>query len=270
MALPKIDFSDSNIAAAFERRANEVSAMMRTAVSELTRRRQTTMGEVIPRVGLSTMEALQSQAIRCIFGLSSSGDEEGCAEPATFTCQVCNAICCDFHQEHNLHEAYASETSLFRQQQAIAQQRITAPAVASAKDTRDGAAARDATKKPRKNTWSDLLQRYERINGKAYEKPAGQKVGDFQLMVEGLEGRLAAAGAKTATGPTTVAAITSIIPTVPEAGAGSALFEEFRQYQAFVALRNSTSQPPADSKESASRNKRGADSDHDDDEEDFL
>jgi len=103
------------------------------------------------------------------------------------TCITCQAICCDFHLIHDRHKYFVSEAILLRQKQAIAQRDITAPAVAPAKDTNSG--IESTTKKAaKKNSWADLQQRFEIIKGKPYAKPHGQRVGDFQLMVEGLEG----------------------------------------------------------------------------------
>ena len=66
--------------------------------------------------------------------------------------------------------------------------RAGAPDVAPSKESAaDGDTA--AAKRIRKNTWADLEARYQQIKGEAYVRPPKQKVGEFQLMVEGLEAR---------------------------------------------------------------------------------
>jgi hypothetical protein len=264
MSRPLVDLSDGAKADAFIERATQISAAMRTGISQLTRKHQAIQGEILSRPGL----ILQSQAVRCIFGMGSSSDAEGCSEIGNIPCQICQAICCDFHQVHDLHKDFANETSIFRQQAAVAQQKLSAPAVAPAKETQSSSA--DGTKKIRKNTWADLLQRYEIIKGKAYEKPAGQKVSDFQLMVEGLEGRSSASKQEPAQSKSQPVAAQST--TATPAAMESGLFEEFRQYQAFLALRNGglVIQPPADSKAISSNVNGGewpSDNDDDDDEQ---
>lgn len=251
MPRPSVDLSDTTKAAVFIERATQISAAMRTGISQLARKHQAIQGEVLSRPGLS----LQSQAVRCIFGMGSSSDVEGCLEIADVSCETCQAICCDFHQVHDLHKDFANESSIFRQQAAVAQQNLcSAPAVAAPKETPQSKSG-DETKKARKNTWADLLQRYESIKGEAYEKPAGQKVGDFQLMVEGLEGRLSAKQE-----PEQSKSLLQSTPASTEITAedlDSASFEEFRQYRRFLAMRNRESamqQPPAADGKPSSRN----------------
>ena len=277
MPRPSVDLSDSTKAAAFIERASQISAAMRTGISQLTRKHQAVQGEVLSRPGLS----LQSQSVRCIFGMGSSSDVEGCLETANITCQTCQAICCDFHQVHDLHKDFSSEAAIFKQQAAVAQQKLSAPAVAPAKETESNGGDGGA-KKIRKNTWADLLQRYECIKGKAYEKPVGQKVGDFQLMVEGLEGRLSAKRepaqskiqplvlATTESKPQPALITTGNLAGTTEVGS----FEEFQQYQAFLAMKNRSAlviQHQADSKSQNSNvNGRDVASDDDNDDENFI
>ena len=202
MALPNIELSDERTAEALKKRAEEVSAILRTGTTQLIRKRQATMGETLSREGLTAATALQSQVIRCIFGFSST-ESEGCQDLAEFTCEICEAICCDFHRCHDLQKDFVNETAILKQQQAQAQLRIAfeaAPVVAPAKEISNHAEGESVKAKeikaPRRNTWADLLNRYQQITKKEYDKPTGQKVGDFQLMVEGLEGRQEAAGGK--------------------------------------------------------------------------
>ncbi len=126
--------------------------------------------------------------MRCIFGFSSSSDVEGCSEVPRFVCNDCEAICCEFHQEHSRHKAYVSETTILRQQQALSQQKVGEMAAKEISQSSESADKKE-DKAPRKNTWTDLEQRYKAIKGEDYVRPPGQKKVHFQLMVEGLEGR---------------------------------------------------------------------------------
>ena len=249
--MPAIDASDQRTADALRKRAEEVSVILRTGTTQLIRKRQATMGETLSREGLSAATALQSQIVRCIFGLSSTADSEGCQDLAVFTCKTCEAICCDFHLSHDLHKDFVNETAILKQQQALAQQKIAieaAPVVAPAKETgTEGDTAKaKGDKAPRKNTWADLLQRYHRITSKDYEKPAGQKVGDFQLMVEGLEGRQEPAGEKgtgrRSLGPAVIQTLQPVAalpaPNTSAILSGTEnLFAEFEAFQAFLAFK---------------------------------
>ena len=256
MTLPEINISDERTAEALRKRAEEVATVLRTGTTQLIRKRQATMGEALSREGLAANStALRSQMVRCIFGFSSS---EGCQDLQIATCGTCEALCCDFHQLHDLHKDFVNESVLLKQQQARAQQMLTietAPTVAPAKETRteSNAAKAKGDKPPRRNTWADLLQRYQQLKGKDYEKPAGQKVSDFQLMVEGLEGRQEAAGdngsSRKSTAPLmqkqvppsaeeAAAVVASSITGVPHLPSATGdIYAEFQAFQAFMAFR---------------------------------
>ena len=187
MALPEVDLTNEDIAKAIQIQAVEVKKTIDIATATLTRKRQGWLREALAREG-HTAATLRDQAMRCIFGFSSNNDVEGCSEVARFVCDDCEAICCEFHQAHSRHKEYVSDTAILRQQQALSQQKIgEAPAKETSQDTE--LADKKEDKAPRKNTWADLEQRYKALKGEDYVRPPGQKKTDFQLMVEGLEGR---------------------------------------------------------------------------------
>ena len=185
MALPAIDLTDSSTLEEINTRAVELKKTLATATAELTRKRQAWMGEGLVREGLPTPAAVLANAVRCIFGLGSSNNSEGCSEPATFSCPTCQAICCDFHQEHSRHEVFVNESVLLKQQQALAQRQAISRSAVDKGDVETVT----GDKVPRKNTWDDLKARYKKIKGTDYERQKGHLKADFQLMVEGLEGR---------------------------------------------------------------------------------
>ena len=105
---------------------------------------------------------------------------------------------------------------------------------------------------------------------------------DFQLMVEGLEGRLSAKQQEPAQSKTQPAQ-TKPQPTLTTTAENltdmeSGLFEEFQQYRTFLALRNNRVpviqlQPPADNKSGNRNNRNGGEfaaSDDDNDDEHFI
>lgn len=153
------------------------------------------MGEVLQREAVTPAE-LTAQGIRCTFGCNTSGGD-GCAENVAGVCGTCSAHCCQFHLDHNLHKDIVPGKIVLRQQQAIAQQKLSmrAPAIAPAKDSKSvREQSASSEKNTRKNTWADLEARFEKCKGHSYKRPSGQKVGDFQLMVEGLENRQRSGG----------------------------------------------------------------------------
>ena len=136
---------------------------------------------------------MAARAVRCIVGFNM-GENDGCTEVASTTCPTCNAICCAFHQAHDLHKELVSETALLKQQQARAQQKTTSragvPDVAPSKESTSEGGTSATKQVRRKNTWADLEVRYQQIKGEAYVRPPKQKRSEFQLMVEGLEARI--------------------------------------------------------------------------------
>ena len=188
MALPRVNLDQGIAAEAVRQHTIQIDNVVRTATAQLVRRSQATMGEVIQREGI-TPAALASQGIRCAFGYNA-GENDGCTEIVKDVCGTCNAMCCEFHMDHEHHKDVVHESTILRQQQALAQQKLSmrTPAVAPAKDS-TSVETSGSEKKARKNTWDDLKSRYQKIKGQAYEKTPGQKRGDFQLMVEGLEAR---------------------------------------------------------------------------------
>jgi hypothetical protein len=190
MALPQINIDNSIVAESIQKHAAAMGAVVHTATRELQRRGQATQGEAVMREGLTAAE-MAARSVRCIFGFNM-GNNDGCAEIANVTCKTCTAICCEFHQTHELHKDFAIEKFILRQRQAQAQQKPAflegAPQMAPAKESTTGENT-SAPKRVRKNTWPDLESRYQKIKGETYVRPPGQKVRDFQLMVEGLEAR---------------------------------------------------------------------------------
>ena len=190
MSLPRIDLDNRATAESIRKHAADMSTVVLTASRELQRKGQATQGEAILREGLTPAE-MAARAVHCIVGFNM-GENDGCTEVANTTCPTCTAICCAFHQAHDMHKEHVSETLLLKQQQALAQQRRTsragAPDVAPPKET-TSVGGTSAAKKIRKNTWPDLEARYQQIKGEAYVRPPKQRVGEFQLMVEGLEAR---------------------------------------------------------------------------------
>ena len=197
LVLPRVNLDLTAAAEAVRMHTVQIDNVVRTATAQLVRRHQGAMGEVIQREGITPAE-LTVQGIRCAFGYNISG-AEGCTDNVAGACGTCSAQCCQFHLDHELHKDVVSDSIIFRQQQALAQQKLTmrTPAVAPAKESAsvEPSASEKKTeqsaseKKARKNTWMDLEARYEKSKGQPYKRPPGQKVTDFQLMVEGLEGR---------------------------------------------------------------------------------
>jgi hypothetical protein len=233
LRLPKVPERDISTETATQQA--ELFEAVRVANAKLVRKRQGQYGvEVLSRDGFDPNAV---NAVKCIFGFLLEND--GCKDDAKYRCDVCSALCCDFHKEHSRHSEVSSHEQILKQHiayqsldQSINQTKnlniesiptassansdpnvgnTTSAALESSTHNKDTGDSSEAVKKPARDTKADLFARYKNVKGHAWNGDGNITAKALKILVRELEGQ--ASGKATTTTANTPTPIVATINT---------------------------------------------------------